>query len=220
MRPRICGVITGKDPNAVEQAEPFVDLFEVRIDLIGEGWPELARGLNKPWIGCNRLRAEGGRWRGSEADRTEQLLRASELGADIIDIELGTENLEGLIPQVKKRSRCLLSFHDFRGTPSPDKMREIVERQQRTGADICKVVTTAQKSEDNLAVLQLITGFPGVAVVAFAMGDLGLTSRMLCPLVGGHFTYASLGRGKESAPGQITAGELWKIYGMVAEWKA
>ncbi|MFC2018778.1 type I 3-dehydroquinate dehydratase [Chloroflexota bacterium] len=220
MRPRICGVITGNDPKAVQQAAPSVDLFEVRIDLIGEGWPELAKGLNKPWIGCNRLRVEGGRWRGSEAARTEQLLKASELGADIIDIELGTENLEGFLAQVKKRSRCLLSFHDFKGTPPLDKMREIIKRQLRMGADICKVVTTAKKSEDNLAVLQLITGFPGVAVVAFAMGDLGLSSRILCPLVGGHFTYASLGRGKESAPCQITAGDLGKIYGMVAEWKA
>jgi len=220
MRPRICGVITDNDPKAVQQAAPFVDLFEMRIDLIGEGWPELAKGLDKPWIGCNRLGAEGGRWRGSEAARTEQLLTASELGADIIDIELGTEDLEGLISQIKERSRCLLSFHDFEGTPSLDKMREIIKRQLGMGADICKVVATAKKFEDNLAVLQLITDFPGVAVVAFAMGEPGLTSRILCPLLGGSFTYASLGRGKESAPGQITAGELGKIYGMVAEWKA
>jgi len=52
-------------------------------------------------------------------------------------------------------------------------------------------------------------------MVSFAMGHLGLVSRILCPLVGGYFTYASLGEGRESAPGQLTVGHLKKIYEMV-----
>jgi 3-dehydroquinate dehydratase len=47
------------------------------------------------------------------------------------------------------------------------------------------------------------------------MGPLGFASRILCPLFGGDFTYASIEAGKESASGQITAGDLRKIYGMV-----
>jgi 3-dehydroquinate dehydratase len=43
----------------------------------------------------------------------------------------------------------------------------------------------------------------------------GQISRVLCPLAGGYFTYASVAAGKESAEGQITAGELRKIYGML-----
>ncbi len=48
-----------------------------------------------------------------------------------------------------------------------------------------------------------------------AMGPLGFASRVLCPLVGGYFTYASIERGKESASGQITVRELKKLYEMV-----
>jgi 3-dehydroquinate dehydratase len=33
-----------------------------------------------------------------------------------------------------------------------------------------------------LTVLQLISGFPGKRIIAFAMGDKGLASRILCPL--------------------------------------
>jgi len=91
-------------------------------------------------------------------------------------------------------------------------MREIVHRQLAAGADICKVVTTAQRFEDNLTVLQLIAESPKARKVSFAMGPLGLTSRVLCPLVGGDFTYASIEKGKESAPGQIAVRELRKIY--------
>ena len=218
-RPRICLSIVNDDLKAIKDVEPLVDLLEVRIDLIGNGWPELVKQLNKPWIACNRRADEGGNWRGSELKRVEHLLRAVELGADIIDIELATENLKEIVPVIRKKAQCLLSFHDIERTPPLEKLKEIVSRELDAGADICKVVTTAQKFEDNLTVLQIIREFPRVMVVSFAMGPLGFASRIFCPLVGGDFVYASIDAGKEAAPGQITVGDLRKIYAMVKEWK-
>jgi len=212
---KICAVIVNNDPQAVTEVEPLVDLFEVRIDLIGDGWPELVKQLSKPWIACNRSADEGGQWQGNEARRIERLLQAIELGADIVDVELGTRNLDKIIQLIKKRTKCLLSFHDLEKTPPLDKMKEIVHRQLKAGADICKVVTTAQVFEDNLTVLQLISEFPAVKLISFAMGALGLMSRVLCPLVGGELTYASIEQGKESAQGQITVRDLTKIYEMI-----
>jgi 3-dehydroquinate dehydratase type I len=211
-RPRICAVIVSKDLAAIEAIEQFIELFEVRIDLIGDGWQELVKQLNQPWIACNRSAEEGGKWAGDEARRIDELVKATELGADIVDIELNTRNLDDAIPVIKKRAKCLLSSHELEKTPSLDKMKGIVQRQLAAGADICKVITTAQRFEDNLTVLQLITEFPKTKMVSFAMGPLGLASRILCPLVGGDFTYASIEEGKESAPGQITARELRKLY--------
>jgi len=215
-QPKICAVLVTEDSEAIKAAEPLVNLFEVRIDLIGDAWREVAKRLTKPWIACNRRAAEGGEWRGNEAGRTEELVKAAELGANIVDIELETENLTEAIALIKRRAKCLLSFHELEKTPSPDRLKGIVNRQLEAGADICKVVTTAQRFEDNLTVLQLITDFPQTKMVAFAMGPLGLTSRILCPLLGGEFTYASTEEGKESAPGQITVKQLRKIYGMVS----
>jgi len=215
-KPRICAVIVDSDLEVVRGVEPFVDLFEVRIDLIGDGWQKLVKQFKKPWIGCNRRVDEGGRWEGDEARRVEKLLRATELGADIIDLELRTTNLKQAIELIKKRAKCLLSFHELRGTPPLNSTREIVQRQLGAGADVCKVVTTAQRFEDNLVILQLISEFPKTRIVSFAMGPLGFASRILCPLVGGDFTYASIEQGKESASGQITVRELRKIYEMVA----
>ena len=215
-KPRICAVIVNNDLEAVKKVEPFVDLFEVRIDLIGDGWQELVRQFKKPWIGCNRRADEGGRWEGAEASRIEELLKAVELGADIIDLELRAKNLKTAIELIKKRAKCLLSFHELRETPPLNSMSEVVQKQLEAGADICKVVTTAQCLEDNLSVLQLISEFPKTRMVALAMGPLGFVSRVLCPLVGGDFTYASIEQGKESAPGQIAVKELRKIYEMVA----
>ncbi len=218
-KPRICGVIVNKDLELIRGIEQFVDLFEVRIDFIGDGWQELAGRLRKPWIACNRIADEGGRWKGDEKGRISELLKAVDLGADMIDLELETGNLDEIVGVIRKRSECILSFHELERTPPINQMREIVHRQLETGADICKVITTAQRFEDNLAVLQLITEFRKTRVVSFAMGPLGFTSRVLCPLVGGDFIYASIERGKESAPGQITARELRKIYELEERWE-
>jgi len=214
-RARICAVIVDNDLEAVNEITPLVDLFEVRIDLIGDGWQELAKQLNQPWIACNRRADEGGRWEKGEDRRIEELLKAIGLGADIIDIELRTSNLEEVIPVIGKRAKCLLSCHDLEKTPSLDSMREVIQRQLMAGADMCKIVTTAQSLDDNLTVLQLITEFPKTKIVSFAMGPLGFVSRVLCPLVGGDFTYASTKIGKESASGQITVRDLRKLYEMM-----
>ncbi len=211
-RPRICAVIVNSDVEAVKNVESLVDLFEVRIDLIGAGWRDVAAKLTKPWIACNRRKEEGGGWRGGEVDRVKELLSALELKPVIVDLELATENLVEIVPQVKKQAKCLLSYHDFEGTPPLGELVGIVRRQMKAGADIGKVVTTATKFEDNLTALQLIADFRQARVVSFAMGPLGSVSRVLCPLVGGDFTYASIETGKESAAGQITVWDLRKLY--------
>ena len=214
-QPRICAAITTSDLKAIRQAEPLVDLFEVRIDLIGNDWQEIAKKLDKPWIACNRSQAEGGQWQDNEEGRIERLLQALILGAAVIDIELSTTNLTNIVKLVKKRAECLLSYHNLEKTPDFDTMRQIIHQQIEAGADICKVVTTARSFEDNLRVLQLIPAFQGNRVVVFAMGAAGITSRIFCPLVGGDFTYASLAEGRESAPGQISVKDLKNIYEMI-----
>ena len=214
-RPRICVAIVNRDLEAVAGIEPLADLFEVRIDLIGEGWREVAKRLGKPWIACNRSKGEGGKWRGGESQRIKELLSALELGASIVDIELGSPGLEKVVREIKGRADCLLSYHDLKRTPPLDKMREIIKNQLVAGADICKVVTTARSFKDNPSTLQLIADFPQQKVVSFAMGALGKISRVLCPLAGGYFTYASVGEGSESAAGQITVKELREIYGIL-----
>lgn len=214
-RPKICASIVNNDLEAIKSVESLVDLYEVRIDLIGSEWKEVAGQLKKPWVACNRKSDEGGVWRGSEAERVAELLSALELGAGIIDIELSTETLGEVIEKVKKQAECLISHHDMAQTPSLDIMKELVRQQLAAGADIAKVVTTAQKLVDSITTLQLIQEFPGQRIISFAMGQPGTVSRLLCPLVGGEFIYAAIEPGKEAASGQLTVDELREIYRMV-----
>jgi 3-dehydroquinate dehydratase type I len=215
-KPVICVPIISNDEAALRKAEPLADLFEVRIDLIGKNWRDVAASLKKPWLACNRRAEEGGKWKGKEEDRIKELIGAIGCGARIIDIELDTPALARVVKDIKGKALCLISHHDMKETPG-EKLHEIIRQQQAFGADICKVVTAARSFSDNLAVLHLIREFPDIKIVAFAMGPMGQISRVLCPLVGGCFTYASLAEGKESADGQIPVGELRKIYQMLGK---
>ena len=214
-KPKICATIVENHMASIKEIEPLVDLFELRIDLIGDAWQEVAKEVKKPWIACNRPAEEGGQWKNSEARRVEKLLHAIELGASIVDIELTTKNLENIVPAIKKRAGCLISTHDLDKTPPLDEVKAIITRQLKAGADISKVVTTARSIEDNWVLLEAVTAFPGSQIVSFAMGPLGVLSRVLAPVAGGYFTYASIETGKESAPGQVTVKELIKLYEMM-----
>jgi len=211
--PAICLSIIENNPVAVHKVEKEVDFFELRLDILGDAWRKVAKDLNKPWIACNRSREEGGKGDLNTGKRIEALLEAGRVGASIIDLEYNTAGLAEKVQQIKQCSQCLISFHDMETTPSLDTLSKIVEGQIKAGADICKVVTTATKFEDNVTIMRLFTHFPGIKITAFAMGELGRLSRILSPLCGGYFTYACLEEGREAAAGQISVTEMRQIYG-------
>ncbi len=211
-KPELCASITEYRPEEIEAVAGLVDYYELRIDLLGDDWRILAASLKKPWIACNRIRAEGGRWSGSEKTRLDLLLEAADAGAAFVDIELQSILNREFITAIKEKSRCLVSAHNLTGTPSLAELRDLANRQLEAGADLCKVVTTARTFQDNRTVLELVKEFRERGIVAFAMGEKGRASRILCPLAGGAFTYGAVAPGRESASGQLTVSDLADYY--------
>jgi 3-dehydroquinate dehydratase I len=214
-RSKICAVITGADKAGIETAGQAADIFELRIDLIGKAWPEVARSLDKPWIATNRGISQHGKWSGSEEKRTAELFKAIELGAWMIDIELESPGLSGILSKAKGKTKCMVSHHDWEGTPPASRLEKIVKSGLSAGAYACKVVTTAKGFEDNIRVLKLIGMFPSARIVAFAMGQEGVLSRVMAPLAGAWFTYASIDDKAASAPGQVTVRAMRELYGLI-----
>jgi 3-dehydroquinate dehydratase/shikimate dehydrogenase len=95
-------------------------------------------------------------------------------------------------------------------TPEPIKYKKIINKGKEYGADVCKIVGTAVSFIDNLICLDFLRDNPGN--VSFMMGEYGSPSRILSPLFGGLYTYASVGAGKEVARGQISIENLRSIY--------
>jgi 3-dehydroquinate dehydratase I len=110
-----------------------------------------------------------------------------------------------------------VSYHNFQETPSENILKSLFNEMAAIKAGVVKVVTLAQKMEDNLSLLNLIGQGKkqGVKVVAFCLGSLGRISRVVCLLVGGAFTYAALERGAEAAPGQFTLQEMKQLLEML-----
>ncbi len=211
--PDICACVTSSDDLGLAIAvRDNVSLYEVRIDLIGENWPEVAARLPLPWIACNRMVSQGGSCSTSEDARLDELRRAVDLGASLVDVELTALGAAAFVCEVKRRARVIVSHHDFEQTAEEDVLAAIVEQEKEMGADICKVATTARRAGDVRTVLRIVHRFRHGGIVAFAMSPLGMVSRVLAPLAGASFTYASLAAGHEAAPGQLSVQELRRIY--------
>ena len=91
------------------------------------------------------------------------------------------------------------------------KVHEILE--EKMGKSSLPDSPDILKSPDKASAAEAITGGKKkkkvLTVVLISVGSLAL-------IVGGYFTYASLGEGRESAPGQITVSHLRKIYEMLS----
>ena len=72
-----------------------------------------------------------------------------------------------------------------------------------------KIVTTAKSTDDATRVLEIYRNKESLNLIAFAMGDNGRISRILCLYLGSPYTYVSLG--KPVAPGQFSVDEVKKI---------
>ena len=200
----------------IEDANRLADLIELRVDYLKKvKLALLLENRRKPFIVTNRRREEGGKYKGEERKRLHVLQEAIDLGADYVDAELATERsiLQGLIRN-KGRTHVILSFHDFRRTPSQRELQRLFNQMVRLGADVIKIVSFARSWEDNLTILSLVHFAKArqQEIVAFCMGEKGKFSRFFSPFLGAAWTYASLSKVKASAPGQLTVRELKDIW--------
>ncbi len=214
-KPAICGVITKNNGGLITRANQMVDLFELRIDLVGDSWPDIVKLIGKPWIATCRSISEGGGWNKSEEKRKETLIKATQGGATMVDLELTTPDIDRFVPIIKHEARLIISYHNFDQTPSFSELSQLVTSQFDKGADIAKIATQANSINDNINLLNLVQVFRQREVVITGMGERGIVSRVLSPLAGGAFTFASLEKGLESAEGQITAAEMKNLYSLL-----
>ena len=104
------------------------------------------------------------------------------------------------------------SYHDFTGTPSREKLAETVSQCREFGAEVVKIVTTAQCEADVQTVLSLYEDFD--RLIAFCMGEAGRQSRLDCLAKGAPYTYAALTEDEATAPGQWSTASMKKaLYG-------
>jgi len=226
MKPRICVSLRAERPTdypqLIQRAEDAgADLIEIRLDYLSVDPFSALKNLKNfvgetsvPMIVTNRVYEQGGGRRQNEDERIQILMQAAEVGFEYVDVELTTSSIDLIVDKIRNcGSKPLISFHIFDRTPSIKEMKGLIRSELEAGAAVCKLITLAKSLNDNFKCLRLLEDMSESArIVCFAMGRKGLISRVLSPVCGGYFTFASLIEGRETAPGQISVNELKMLY--------
>lgn len=185
--------------DAVEGA----DLIELRLDTVRDPVAAGAlEGRRGPVIVTCRAAWEGGHFKGSEEERCRILQDALDQGAEYVDVEWQA-GFAGLIASTGGR-RIVLSSHEFAGVPVD--LHERVVAMRATGAEVVKIAVKASGLSDCLPLMKL--GSPDCRTVLIAMGEAGLSTRILPGRFGSAWTYA----GSVHDVGQVSARELLQDY--------
>ena len=207
---RICVPVCEKNQdafeNACERANEWADVIELRLDCL-DASPELIqralKRISRPVILTFRPAEQGGH---RELDRqTRESFWQTAPRTAWWDLE------SDLTPETDW-SRIIISHHDFSGVPSD--LNRIYERLAATPARVIKIAVRANDIVDCVPVFELLDRGRGEGrdVIAIAMGNAGLATRVLGPSRGAFLTYAALADASATAPGQITAEKLRSLY--------
>ncbi len=230
--PKTCVSIVGKTKDYIIKEANFlktinVDIIEWRVDFFEhvESIKKIKDVLkiirkiliDKPIIFTFRSSKEGGEKEVSSEFyfRLNRDIANTKL-IDIIDIELlnSENNIKELIDISHKNNvLVIISFHDFKETPSKEKMKYCMYRSIELGADIPKIAVMANTTEDILDLLDITRiikeKYPNIPIITISMGKKGIVSRITGELFGSSITFASAK--KASAPGQIPIDDLSHI---------
>jgi 3-dehydroquinate dehydratase/shikimate dehydrogenase len=191
-------------------ARPFADLFEARLDEWRGSAEELAAAIERcelPVVATARPRFEGGAFARGEQERRALLLAAS-TRASFVDVESRAAFARDSFAPARK----VVSLHDFDSTPSDAELRRRVAELRAVARDaaLVKLATTARSLDDvgRVARLQLESREP---LVAIAMGELGLPTRLLAGRLGAPWVYGSVPGAEPTAAGQPDVRDLAEL---------
>ncbi len=221
--PRVCVALIGATPTelaqkaeAVVRENPFI---EFRLDYLsrpGSAFPILKSFLEfhpeAIVIATCRRAKSGGKFRGSVQSEVDILLKAADMGCQLVDLDIqSAKKLKPAdIQKIRQKAALILSFHDFRSTK---KLDDTFAEMERIPSDYIKIVSTATSLYDNVVMMKFLERTSEKrSMVGVCMGEQGIISRILGFRAGSQFTFASATPGEETAPGQVTGRTLRETY--------
>lgn len=218
--PSICAAVIAPTIDEFLEALDNVgssDIIELRADGL-EDKSEITKLLkqaksitNLPIILTVRMKDEGGSFSGTEEERVECIKEGIEL-ADFVDIELrmDKQKRDEITALAKSNGvKVILSYHDFEKTPEEDEIKSVLSEEEAAGADIAKLAVKANFSGDVIRLLNVtqdMTEKLKIPLCTISMGKAGTIARIAAPIFGSALTYGYVT--KETAPGQLSVGEL------------
>jgi len=206
------------DPKRLKEGLSFKPrlnyMLELRLDLLAKSDPlPSISELETPTIFTYRTISQGGR--GGDLQWALEFQKSFvSIGRYFFDVEFAWPRAVKEVFFNIWQERVILSMHILNHTPPLDELKFLFIRMAEGHPRFIKIVTYATSAEDNLTIKRLLRWAldKETRLISFAMGPLGLISRVMCVKWGSFMTYASL-PGEPLADGQIsvhTLLEFWK----------
>ena len=191
-------------------AESGADWVELRVDTFLDAAAIVKDSLLPCLVTCRPV-GEGGLSEMTDAARVAALELAAAAGAAYLDLELSTLPAAGPIIDLPRDSRpgLVVSAHDFKGRP--DRLYNLLAEMNAADAEVTKIVWAARSVRDNLEAFELLVN-KTKPTIALCMGEAGLISRVLAKKFGAFLTFAPLRDAAATAPGQVSIGDLKRLY--------
>lgn len=220
--PRICVALGLPDASRLARAAEIEikdgsSFLEFRLDYLDspEAGIKVLRNFRKKYpdaylLATCRHRRASGHFKGDLHQQTSLLKDAAHAGATFIDLEIETaEQVKSEIDALRQLAPLCVSYHNFESTPA---LAPILKRLGRIPADAHKLATTARKPSDNLRLFECLNAPRTIPLIALAMSEVGLVSRILSPSRGSLYSYASPSSEEGTAPGQVPAKMMRSLY--------
>lgn len=209
--PAIAVVLNDSD---VEKLTPQdiadADLIELRVDLfcnlegLLDTFKVAKEKFSVPIISTIRIPEEGGI---RPIFNRIELLRDVYLYLDFVDVEIYSDDCEEIVKFCKDRGIGLIgSYHNFRETPSLEELERTFERGLMLGVSVVKIATMVNSIDDLVSLIEFTIKHRQHNVVVIGMGDKGIPSRIITPVIGSKIIYASIRQ--KSAPGQLSLSDV------------
>jgi 3-dehydroquinate dehydratase I len=204
---RICSVVTGSNLKEflknLDRVQEISEMVELRVDKIKD-----LREKDLMLIRKKTLKESILTGRNKEINS-----KALEIGFDYVDIDFSLLNNLGKLKT--KRSRIIISFHDFNKTPTLNSLKKLKKKMKQFHPDVMKFATMVNSEADiNILLKLLLSKDRNEKMIVVGMGEKGKIIRVVGPLIGSFLTYASTNYGR-SEQGQIDILMLKKIYQLI-----
>ena len=205
--------------SAAKAASASADLIELRLDCLNRDefarlpLNHVSKEIQSQLIITLRDPHQGGH---RELTRDERIAFWREQlqvpGDSLFDMELDLAKDLAAEGTLKDWSRVICSHHDF--DQVPDDIDLIYDQIAKTDAYVIKIAVCAHDVPDCIALFRLIDRARAEdrQIIAIAMGNPGLATRVLGTSRGSFLTFGASDGESATAPGQLTADALRQLY--------
>ena len=141
-----------------------------------------------------------------------EILKTLSRKPTLVDFDI-TSQADDITNLSKFSLKTILSYHNYRQTPSDTELRSIIERMSIWGAHITKIATFCAIQRDALRLLSLLIELreAGKRCVVLGLGKHGMITRVFGAQWGNEMILTPPEQSNQSAAGQITIDKLDSI---------